>query len=161
MDYRNVLFLAVISLLLFSTAFAQKTVNDFQVDESYNDTYDGTYTSVYLNENQDAGITVYKYAVGDDLNDILNDVYEDLVHGDGRDYLTASDEIKIVKNPDNTVNFTDYDKNQHGVSELVNSDGEDFIVVFWSKGTDNVDNADLMFQLTEFNKCNNVKAIEF
>ena len=159
MDFKNILLLLCISLLLFGTVCAQKTVNDFHVDESYNNAYNGTSYSLYLNEKQDSGITIYRYLAGDVDDD--NDAYDDLIHDDGIDYLTPDDDFEIVKNADNTANFTDIDHAQHGVVEVVNVDGEDFVIVFWAKDTSNVTNSDLIFQLNEFNKDNNVKAIAF
>ena len=159
MDFKNILLLLFISLLLFGTVCAQKTVNDFQVDESYNNAYNGTSNSLYLNEKQDSGITIYKYLAGDDDDD--NDAYDDLIHDEGKDYLTPDDDFKIDKNSDNITNFTDIDNAQHGVVEVVNVDGEDFVIVFWAKDTNNVTNSDLISQLNEFNKDNNVKAIAF
>ena len=159
MDFKNILLLLFISLLLFGTVCAQKTVNDFQVDESYNNAYNGTSNSLYLNEKQDSGITIYRYLAGDVDDD--NDAYDDLIHDEGKDYLTPDDDFKIDKNTDNTANFTDIDNAQHGVVEVVNVDGEDFVIVFWAKDTNNVTNSDLISQLNEFNKDNNVKAIAF
>lgn len=157
MDFRNILFLVVISLLLFGAVSAQKNVTDFQIDDSYDNAYNGYY-SLYLNANQDSGITVYRYAVSDVVDD---DAYDDLIHDEGRDYLTPDDDFKVDKNSDNIVNFTDYDHAQHGVAEVVDVDGEGFIVVFWAKDTSNVSTADLMSQLNDFNKDNGVEAISF
>ena len=159
MDFKNILLLLFISLLLFGTVCAQKTVNDFQVDESYNNAYNGTSNSLYLNEKQDSGITIYRYLAGDVDDD--NDAYDDLIHDEGKDYLTPDDDFKIDKNTDNTANFTDIDHADHGVVEVVNVDGEDFVIVFWAKDTSNVTNSDLISQLSDFNKDNNVKAIAF
>ena len=159
MDFKNILLLLFISLLLFGTVCAQKTVNDFQVDESYNNAYNGTSNSLYLNEKQDSGITIYRYLAGDVDDD--NDAYDDLIHDEGKDYLTPDDDFKIDKNADNTTNFTDIDHAEHGVVEVVNVDGEDFVIVFWAKDTSNVTNSDLISQLNEFDKDNNVKAIAF
>ena len=159
MDFKNILLLLCISFLLFGTVCAQKTVNDFQVDESYNSAYNGTSNSLYLNEKQDSGITIYRYLAGDVDDD--NGAYDDLIHDEGKDYLTPDDDFKIDKNADNTTNFTDIDHAQHGVVEVVNVDGEDFVIVFWAKDTSNVTNSDLISQLNDFNKDNNVKAIAF
>lgn len=162
MDFRNVLFLLLISLLLFGTACAQKTVNDFQVDESYSSAYNGTYHSLYLNEKQDSGMAIYKNVVRDADDDNENDeAHDDLIHDEGKEYLTPDDDIIIDKNSDSTFNFTDYDHAEHGVGEVVECDGEEFIVVFWAKDISYVDSGDLMSQLKEFNEDNDVKAIEF
>ena len=157
MDFKNILLLLCISFLLFGTVCAQKTVNDFQVDESYNNAYNGTSNSLYLNEKQDSGITIYRYLADDDDND----AYDDLIHDEGKDYLTPDDDFKIDKKSDNTANFTDIDHAQHGVAEVINCDGEDFVIVFWAKDTSNVTTSDLISQLNDFNKDNNVKAIAF
>ena len=158
MDYKNILLLIFISSLLIGTVCAQKTVNDFKIDESYSKAYNGVSSSLYLNQDHDSGITVYKYLADDDNN---NDAYDDLIHDEGKDYLTPDDDFKIDKNSDNTANFTDIDHSQHGVVELVKCDGEDFVVVFWAKDSSNVNNADLISKLNEFNHDNNVSAIAF
>lgn len=156
---RNVLLLLFFSLLLFGTVCAEKTVNDFEINDSYNQAYNGSYNALYLNEKQDSGITIYKNLVAD--VDDENEAYDDLIHDDGRDYLTPDDDMKVDKNSDNTVKFTDYDHAQHGVGEVIDCDGTEFVVVFWAKDTSDVNDSDLVSQLNEFNKDNNVKAIAF
>lgn len=69
--------------------------------------------------------------------------------------------MKVDKNSDNTANFTDYEHAEHGVVEVIDVDGTQYIVVFWAKDSSNVSNSDLMSQLNEFNKDNNVKPIAF
>ena len=157
MDLRKIAFLLVVSLLLFGAVTAQKTVNDFKVDESYSSAHNGTHESVYLNERQDSGVTIYNDYIDDDHDD----VYDDLVHDHGRDYLTPDDDFKIDKNSDNTVTFKDYDHGQHGVAEVIKSNGTKFVVVFWAKNNGGIDDSSLISQLNEFNKDNNVKAISF
>lgn len=159
MDFRNVIFLLFVSLLMFGAVCAQKNVDDFKIDKSYDNAYNGNYYSLYLNEKQDSGVTIYKDLVDDAADD--NDAYDNLIHDTGRDYLTPDDDFKIDKNSDNTVTFTDYDNAEHGVSEIIDCDGEQFIVVFWAKDSSNIDNKDLISQLNDFNKDNDVKAIAF
>lgn len=156
MDFKYIIGILCISLLLFGAVSAQKTVNDFQVDGSFNHVYNGTHNSVYLNGNQDSGVTIYTFAGNED-----NDAYENLIHDDGNEYLTPDDDMGIVKNADNTVSFTDYDHAEHGVAEVINSDGVQYIVVFWAKDTSNVNDTDLVSQLNDFNKDNNVSPISF
>lgn len=159
MDFKNILVLVVVSFLLFGAVAAQKTVNDFEIGDGYNIAHNGTNYALYLNEKQDSGITVYKDLAGD--VDDVDDAYDDLIHDEGRDYLTPDDDFKFENNSDKTVNFTDYDHAQHGVSEVIKSDGEQFIVVFWAKDTSDVKTSDLISQLNEFNKNNEVEAISF
>ena len=69
--------------------------------------------------------------------------------------------MKINENSDNTVNFTDIDHGEQGIAELIDCDGQQFIVVFWAKDTSDVKDSDLSSMLNEFNKENNVDAIAF
>lgn len=146
----------IISLLLFGAVSAQN-VTDFQIDKSYSNAYNGSYYSLYLNDQQDSGVTIYKALAEDDDND----AYDGLIHDEGKEYITPDDDMKIDKNSDNTINFTDYDYATHGVSEVINVDDVDYVVVFWAKDSSNVNNADLMAKLNEFNKDNKVQAIAY
>ena len=90
------------------------------------------------------------------------EVDDDLVHEDGKDYLIGvEDDIAVAKNPDNTVNFTDNDYAEHGVAEVVNVNGEHFVVVFWAKDVNDIDDSELISELNKFNRDNNVKAVAF
>lgn len=140
MDLRNIFVLMAISLLLFGAVSAQKNVSDFQVD-NLNGTYTGSYFTLYLNEKQDSGVTIYKNLAGDTDE---GDAYEHLIHDDGREYITLDDDMKVDKNSDNTANFTDYEHAEHGVVEVIDVDGTQYIVVFWAKDSSNVSNSDLM-----------------
>lgn len=159
MEFKNVLVLLIVSLLLFGTVCAQKTVNDFEIDEAYEGAYNGSYHSLYLNGNQDSGVAIYKYVVGGIDED--DDSHDNIIHDDGRDYLTSDDDMKVEKNSDNTFNFTDYDHAIHGVGEVMENDGNSFIVVFLAKDTSDVNNTYLNSQLNEFNDDNNVSVVAF
>ena len=156
MDFRNIAVLAVISLLLFGTACAQKTVNDFKIDGTYDAAYNGNNHSLYLNQKQDSGIAIFKNVAGDVDED--DGAHDNLIHEGGRDYLTSGEDMKIDKNSDNTFNFTDYDYCQHGIGEVIKCDGDEYVVVFFAKESSHVNNPDLITKLNEFNKDNDVKA---
>ena len=158
MDYRNIIFLLFVSLLLFGTVCAQKTVNDFVIDSSYTGAFNGNDHSLYLNNNKDSGIAVFKMVDGDLDED---DAYDDLIHDEGSDYLYSSEDVKVDKNPDNTFNFTDYDHGEHGVGEVINDGNESFVVIFWAKDSSNINNADLMSLLTQFNKDNKAAPVAY
>ena len=162
-DGKKVFLILFISVLLVGGVFAAKTVNDFKVDDSYKNAYKGDYYSVYLNEKQDGGVLIFKNVNDDAYDDTAddNDIYDGLIHNDGREYIIPDDDMKIDKNSDNTVNFTDYDHATHGVAEVVNCDGQEFIVVFFAKNGGSADNATLMSQLVQFNKDNSVNATAF
>lgn len=90
-----------------------------------------------------------------------DDVLDNVIHHDGREYLTPDDDLKIDVNSDNIGNFTDFDHATYGVSEVVDVDGNQYIVVVWAKDSSSNDTAKLMSTLNDFNKNNNVKAIAF
>ena len=158
MNFKMIALLLFVSLLLMGTVCAQRNVSDFQVDGSYSQAYSGPYNALFLNKGHDTGVTIYRYSAGD-IDD--NDAYDDLIHDDGFEYLTADDDMQITKNSDNTVIFKDFDHANHGVSEVIEVNGERFIVVFWTKNTSNVNDADLSSQLNQFNQDNNVSPIAF
>lgn len=94
-------------------------------------------------------------------NKINDDILDHTIHHDGREYITADDDLKITKNANNTANFTDYDHATHGVSEVVKVNGEEFIVVCWAKDSSNINTAQLLSALNDFNKNNTVNTIAF
>ncbi len=159
MDGKKVLFILAVLTLFVGCAFAANSVNDFKVNDSYKHIAGNDYYSLNANANKDVGITVYKNANDDAYGDV--DVYDHVLHDDGREYIQVDDDMKIVKNSDNSANFTDYDHATHGVVELVESNGQQFIVVAWAKDSSNVQNAELAQQIAQFNNDNQVKAIAF
>lgn len=162
MDFRKILILVFVSFLLIGAVSAQKNVNDFKVDGSFKSTANGTHISLYLNEKQDSGITIYKLVGNDDdSDDRIDDAYDHLIKDDGDDYLTPDDDYKLNKNSDNTFNFTDSGRAEHGVGEVINVGGERFVVVFWAKNNASSDDGQLMSLLTDFNKNNNVNPVAF
>jgi hypothetical protein len=161
MDAKKVFFSLIVSTLLVGSVCAAKSVNDFSVDESYDNVHNGTYFSLSLNEKQDSGIAIFKNVNDDAYDNESDDAYDNLIHDDGKDYITVDDDMKINENSDNTVNFTDIDHGEQGIAELIDCDGQQFIVVFWAKDTSDVKDSDLSSMLNEFNKENNVDAIAF
>lgn len=160
MDGKKILFMLIISTLFIGCAFAANSVNDFKVDENYKHMAGNDYYSINLNDSQNTGFLIFKN-VDDDAYDDNNDPYDGLIHDDGREYIQVDDDMKIDKNPDNTANFTDYDHATHGVVEVVDSNGQQYIVVIFAKNSANIQNNDLASQLTQFNNNNQVKAIAF
>lgn len=159
MNGKKILFILVLSTLVVGCAFAANGVNDFKVNDAYKHVTGNDYFSLNMNNNKDVGITVYKNANDDAYGDI--DVYDHVLHDDGREYIQVDDDMKIDKNPDHTANFTDYDHSTHGVVELVDSNGQQYIVVFLAKNSANIQNSDLASQLAQFNTNNQVKPVAF
>ena len=130
----------IISTLFIGCAFAANSVNDFKVDENYKHMAGNDYYSINLNDSQNTGFLIFKN-VDDDAYDDNNDPYDGLIHDDGREYIQVDDDMKIDKNPDNTANFTDYDHATHGVVEVVDSNGQQYIVVIFAKNSANIQNS--------------------
>lgn len=151
--------LAVVTLLMGSACAA--SVNDFKVDSSYSNAFTSDYYSVYMDGNGDSGVAIYKDVDDDAYDDLNDDAVDNIVHGDAQEYLFGDDDMKLVKNSDNMANFTDYDHSEVGVSEVVQSGGDQYVVVFFAKDSSNVTVADLMTKLTAFNKDNNVTPVAF
>lgn len=161
MDIKKILFALLVSALLIGGACAA-SVNSFDIDKDYKNLYESDYYSVYADDKQDSGILVFKNVNDDAYNDGVNDdILDNVIHHDGKEYIVGDDDMKVDVGSDNIANFTDYDHATHGVSEVVKVDGEEFIVVLWAKDLSNIKNNDLMSQLNDFNKNNNVNAITF
>ncbi len=161
MNIKPIILLIAITTLLIGSAYASG-VNDFKVDSKYNSEYQGQYYSFYLNKDKDAGIAIYKNVDDDAYDDVDNDdVNDNLIQDDGREYLTGDDDLTINKNADNTANFTDYDHATHGDVEVVKSGGEEYIIVFFAKDSSKVKDSDLTKLLEQFNKDNKVEAASF
>ena len=161
MNVKNIVFLLVVSGLLIGTAYAANGARDFSVDKSYNSAFGGDYSALYLNQNQDSGIAIYQNVDDDLYDDMVGDEYDHLIHDDGQHYLSNDDDYTLTKKIDNPANFTDRDDAEHGVVELVDSHGQQYIVVFWAKDTSSIDNSDLTSLLKDFNKDNNVTPVAF
>lgn len=161
MDLKKIFFALLISSLLIGGACAA-SVNDFNIDKNYKNVYSSDYYSVYSNDKQDSGILIFKNVDDDVYDDAVNDdILDNTIHHDGREYITADDDLKLDMNSDNTANFTDYDHATHGVSEVVKVNGEQYVVVSWAKDSSNIDNAKLSSILKDFNKNNKVEAVAF
>lgn len=161
MDLKKIFFALLVSSLLIGGACAA-SVNDFNIDKNYKNVYSSDYYSVYSNDKQDSGILIFKNVDDDVYDDAVNDdILDNTIHHDGREYITADDDLKLDMNSDNTANFTDYDHATHGVSEVVKVNGEQYVVVSWAKDSSNIDNAKLSSILKDFNKNNKVEAVAF
>lgn len=163
-DIKKVFFLMLVSSLLIGSAYATSDVTSFNINNAYNHAYNDSYHTLYLNDNHDAGVTVYKNVDDDqyDTDEDDDDQYDNLIEDDGREYLHSDDDYILKKHNDKTASFKDYDNNEHGIVELIkNNDGQEYIVVFWAKNNNDMKNKDLKLQLEQFNKDNNVNIITF
>ncbi len=161
MDVKKIFFALIVTSLLIGGACAA-SVNDFKIDNNYKSVYNGEYYSVYADGNKDCGISIYKNVNDDVYDDIENDdVLEGIIHHDGREYIVPDDDLSLNVGSDHIANFTDYEHATHGVSEVINAGGEQYIVAVWAKDSSNMDASKLLSTLNDFNKDNNVEAVAF
>ena len=103
MEIKKLLFIIVGTAMLIGAASATG-VNDFSIDKNYKSEYQGEYYSLYLNDNQDSGITIYKNVDDDVYDDVENDdAYEGMIHDDGQEYTHGDDDFQLDKKSDNTA----------------------------------------------------------
>jgi hypothetical protein len=95
MDAKKIFLALIVSALLVGSVCAA-SVNDFNIDSNYKSVYNGKYYSVYANGNQDSGISIYKNVNDDVYDDVDNDdVFDGIIHHDGREYITPDDDLKL------------------------------------------------------------------
>ena len=161
MDIKKIIFALIVTSLLIGGACAS-SVNDFKMDDTYKSLYKGEYYSIYANNDKDCGISIYKNVDDDVYDDKENDdILDNVIHHDGREYIHPDDDLKLDVGSDHIANFTDMDHSTHGVVELVDSNGQQYIVVFLAKNSANIQNSDLASQLAQFNTNNQVKPVAF
>ena len=161
MDIKKIFFALIVTSLLIGGVCAAG-VNDFKIDDTYKGVYNGEYYSVYADGNQNSGISIYKNVNDDVYDDMENDdIFDNVIHHDGREYLIPDEDLKLDVGADHIANFTDLDHATHGASEVIDVNGDQYIVVAWAKDSSNIDFAKLISTLNDFNKNNNVKAVAF
>ena len=70
-------------------------------------------------------------------------------------------DLKLDVGSDHIANFTDMDHATHGVSEVVDVNGDQYIIVAWAKDSSSMDAAKVLSALKDFNKDNYVEPIAF
>ena len=159
MNLKGILFLVLVSGLMIGGACAAN-VNDFKVNSSYKSIHSDEYYCVLAADDQNSGLNIYKNVDDDAYKGKTSDnILKGTIHHEGKDYIVVDNDMKIAKNPDNTLNFTDLDHRTHGVSEVVKYNGEEFVIVLWAKDSTNLDTAKLLHTLQDFNKENNVTPV--
>ena len=151
MDMKKIFFALIVTSLLIGGACAA-SVNDFKIDNTYKRVYNGEYYSVYANDNQDCGISIYKNMNDDVYDDMENDdILDGTIHHDGREYLIPDDDMKLDVGSDHITQFTDYDHATHGASEVVNAGGDEYVVAVWAKDSSSMDSSKVLSTLNFFN----------
>lgn len=161
MQFKKILLMVVVSSLLIGCVCAA-SVSDFKVDDTYKNVYSGEYYSVYATNDSSSGISIYKNVDDDVYDDMENDdILDNIIHHDGREYITPDDDLTLNKSSDNTANFTDMEHSTIGASEVVDAGGEQFIVVAWAQNSNNATPEKVVSTLLDFNKDNNLTPVAF
>lgn len=157
---KKIFFVLIISLFLVGCVAAAELI-DFKIDDSlYTSNYTESDMIVYFDDTNSSGLCIFKY-YENETEETNDDSVDNVVKDEGNDYLVADEDFKLDKNSDNTANFTDNDENNMGVVEVVEVDNEKFVIVFWASNGNNADYADLLAQLNDFNKENNLAPVAF
>ena len=160
MNYKKIFIIGIIALMVLSTCYAAKSVTDFKIDNSYYKVDSGKYFALYLTNNQESGIAIYKYVNDKDIVD-ENDKYDHMVNDYGKQYINPNEQIDITKNKDNTTVFKDHGNQEHGVLELVKIGDEQFVIVAFTKEQSKTEQSTLVTLLNNFNKANNLTPIAY
>ena len=160
MNVKKICLILAVALLFVGCAYAASEIGNFKIDPKYQNAYNETDYTVYLNAESDGGVTIFKN-ITDDSDDDDSDLYDDVVHDEWQDYILGDDDITLAKNSDNTVNFTDANHGQHGISEIVKKGDAEYIIVFWAKDGTDTEKTKLNSELQKFNKDNEFEPISF
>ena len=135
--------LAALILLCTVGMAAAVDIGDMKTTDGYVNLEDGTYG----NEAEDIQIDVYNGSA-DELDD----------------YFKNDDDLKISVEKgklNNTFNFTDGTNNMLGIVELVEIDGKNHVIEFWTDTNANDTSLDRFYDaLEEFNKLNDLTPID-
>lgn len=162
MNFKKIAIVLIVASLLIGCVSAT-SISNFKFDDSFNKELLSTENFViFADEHGDAGIGIYKVVDNvEDKDTDDDDKIDNLVHDDGDEYITADDDMNLTVNSDHTANFTDADYGTHGVSEVIDHNGEKHVIVFWAKNTCDRDMANLTAAMANFNKDNNVSPVTF
>lgn len=160
MDFKKILILVLVSSLLVGCVWAAG-ISDFKVDDTYQNLYGDDEMSIFADEKNETGILIYLDVEDtNDTDDNDTEVLDEEIFDDGEEYLTEDDDLKLDVNSDNIANFTDTEHSTIGVSEVVELDGNEYVVVIWTISED-MDFDKLMSTIKDFNKENNVEPVAF
>lgn len=140
---RKITLFLLFSIMIIGAASAADQ-SSFKTPDGFEDLGDGVYVLYDSLKNTDEILSVVKFNQHDWDDYITND---------------TSNKYVVYEDDNYTYNYTDGSVNEIGSFELVEVDGEKFIIDFAKTGSDN----DLKYtyeNLVEFNKLNNLTPIE-
>lgn len=140
---KKILFLMLATAMLIG-AVAAADQDSFKVPSNFEDLGDGVYVLYDAARNTDEILSVVKYN-----------------EHDWKDYTTNDTDNKyvVVKDENNTYNYTDGSVDEVGSFELVEVGGDKYIIDFSKIGSDN-GFSQTYGNLMDFNNLNKLKAIE-
>ncbi len=141
--FKKIVLCLVFAMMIIGAVSAANQTN-FKAPSDFVDIGDGVYVLYDSLQNADEILSVVEYN-----------------EHDWKDYTTNDTENKYVvyKDKNNTYNFTDGSVNEAGSFELIEVNGEKFIIDFAKTGN-NGDFNKTYTNLLEFNNLNNIKPIE-
>ena len=140
--FKKIGIILIFGIILIGAASAANQTS-FKQPDGFEDIGDGVYVLYDAFKNADEILSVVKYN-----------------EHDWKDYITNDTGNKYVVHENNkTYNYTDGSVNEIGSFELIEVNGEKYIIDFAKTGADN-DLAQTYENLLEFNKLNNMTPIE-
>lgn len=140
--FKKMIPVLILSFVLIGAVYAADSTS-FTPPENFEDIGDGVYVLYDSLKNADEILSVVKFN-----------------QHDWDDYTTNDTDNKYtVYKDNNTYNYTDGSVNEIGSFELIEIDGDKFIIDFAKTGADS-DLKDTYDNLLEFNKLNNLTPIE-
>lgn len=118
---------------------------DFKVPSGFEDVGDGVFVLYDSSKNPDQILSVVNYTEHDEEDYLTND---------------SQNDYTVFEYENGTYNFIDKSTNEQGSFEVIEVDGNKYIVDFTKEGIGNEkDFSDTFKNLVEFNKLNNVTAV--
>ena len=148
MNFKKILIALILSSLLIGCVGAA-SIQEFKIDAPVKEIFGSDDYVIYANSHGDANKTVDEASL------------DNLIYDDGDEYITQDKDMKIIVNHDHSANFTDKLHGTHGISEVINEEGQKHVVVFWAKSSGETNMTKLNTAKDKFNEINNVTPIAF
>ena len=141
--FKKIILFLLFAMMIVGVASAANQTS-FKTPTNFEDIGDGVYVLYDSFKNADEILSVVKYNAHDWKDYITND---------------TSNKYVVHKDKNNTYNYTDGSVNEIGSFELVEVEGNKFIIDFAKTGTEN-DLSNTYSNMLEFNKLNNITPIK-
>ena len=161
MNFKKILIALILSSLLIGCVGAA-SIQEFKIDAPVKEIFGSADYVIYANFHGDGGIGIYKCIDKQEDNKTVDEAsLDNLIYDDGDEYITQDKDMKIIVNHDHSANFTDKLHGTHGISEVINEEGQKYVVVFWAKSSGETNMTQLKTVQDKFNEINNVTPIAF